>query len=326
MPAEIAAAAVGAGGSFLGTIGNYIQNRENMDFQEKQNRKSFEEEVALMDRSHNYAVEDWNRNNQYNSPEQQMRRLVEAGLNPSLVYGKGADATAAPIRGGSSPSVNRAAPQSKMDYSSEIMRMFNAALMPLQINLQQQALETARVQTELEKAKVSNTKNLTAQGEWLLNFNKNTESAQARALMLKTLEQEAGIKYTQAQTGLSLTMQETEKLMQTPRRDLMLQDILYKKEETLRVRLSNAKNGLERERLQAEIDNIRAMSEKIHIEVQKSSTENRILELDEKLKKDGIQPHDALWQRKITQEIQKLLNSTPLDRAQWSAKNFYGIK
>lgn len=37
------------------------------------------------------ALEQWNRENAYNSPKQQMQRLKEAGLNPNLVYGKGAD-------------------------------------------------------------------------------------------------------------------------------------------------------------------------------------------------------------------------------------------
>ena len=37
------------------------------------------------------ALAQWNRENAYNSPKQQMQRLREAGLNPNLVYGKGAD-------------------------------------------------------------------------------------------------------------------------------------------------------------------------------------------------------------------------------------------
>lgn len=41
--------------------------------------------------------EMWNAQNQYNSPEQQMNRLRQAGLNPNLVYGKGADNTAQAI-------------------------------------------------------------------------------------------------------------------------------------------------------------------------------------------------------------------------------------
>lgn len=35
-------------------------------------------------------LEQWYRENQYNSPDEQMRRLKNAGLNPNLVYGTGA--------------------------------------------------------------------------------------------------------------------------------------------------------------------------------------------------------------------------------------------
>lgn len=36
------------------------------------------------------ALADWNMQNAYNSPQQQMQRLKEAGLNPNFVYGQGA--------------------------------------------------------------------------------------------------------------------------------------------------------------------------------------------------------------------------------------------
>jgi len=35
-------------------------------------------------------IKNWEMQNEYNSPAQQMQRLKEAGLNPNLVYGKGA--------------------------------------------------------------------------------------------------------------------------------------------------------------------------------------------------------------------------------------------
>ena len=44
------------------------------------------------------ALEDWNRQNAYNHPSQQMQRLKEAGLNPNLVYGGGATTLAQPVK------------------------------------------------------------------------------------------------------------------------------------------------------------------------------------------------------------------------------------
>lgn len=57
-----------------------------------QNRQNYKRSIKMYQMQRQDALADWNMQNQYNSPEQQMRRLREAGLNPNLVYGNGADA------------------------------------------------------------------------------------------------------------------------------------------------------------------------------------------------------------------------------------------
>lgn len=47
----------------------------------------------IADYNNKLAIENWERQNEYNSPQQQMQRLSEAGLNPNLVYGSGAGST-----------------------------------------------------------------------------------------------------------------------------------------------------------------------------------------------------------------------------------------
>lgn len=42
------------------------------------------------------AIRDWNMQNEYNSPAEQMKRFKDAGLNPNLIYGQ--TTNAAPIR------------------------------------------------------------------------------------------------------------------------------------------------------------------------------------------------------------------------------------
>ena len=86
-PAIIAAGITAAAG-LLGTgIGAGIQSR-NRKFAVQQYEKQREDNI-----------EDFNMQNAYNHPAQQMERLRQAGLNPNLVYGKGADTTAAVIKG-----------------------------------------------------------------------------------------------------------------------------------------------------------------------------------------------------------------------------------
>ena len=90
------------GGSILSSIlGSQSQanaNRQNIQAQEAINQRNidFTRETNALNRQ--WSLEDWNRQNAYNSPLQQMQRLREAGLNPNLVYGSGAQTTAGMIK------------------------------------------------------------------------------------------------------------------------------------------------------------------------------------------------------------------------------------
>lgn len=77
------------GSSLIGGIGSLLSQgsanrsnermaRENMEFQAEQNQ---------IDRE--FQVEQWNRNNEYNTPAAQVERLQAAGLNPAMMYGQG---------------------------------------------------------------------------------------------------------------------------------------------------------------------------------------------------------------------------------------------
>lgn len=68
--------------------------------------KSFERQKELMRLQNQYAVENWSRENTYNTPQAQMQRLKAAGLNPNLVYGSGSvglDTTSGAISGPAAP-------------------------------------------------------------------------------------------------------------------------------------------------------------------------------------------------------------------------------
>lgn len=109
MPAEWLAAAGQAMGSFVGDIINPF-------FQQKTNKQSREWQEKMYGIQRQHALDDWNREAEYNSPSQQMARLKAAGLNPNLVYGHGADATMSSVRSSSPGSWNPQAPQ--VDFSN----------------------------------------------------------------------------------------------------------------------------------------------------------------------------------------------------------------
>lgn len=79
--------AVGGIGSLIGGIGGAFTAAKNrrqaermqqkmMDWQSKENRLSFERNLNM-----------WHNQNAYNAPSAQVKRLLEAGLNPNLAYG-----------------------------------------------------------------------------------------------------------------------------------------------------------------------------------------------------------------------------------------------
>lgn len=75
-PITIGAAAAGLAGSLASTVSNARMNRKSMRFSEKMYEKQkFDNRV------------NWDLQNQYNSPQAQMQRLQDAGLNPALIYG-----------------------------------------------------------------------------------------------------------------------------------------------------------------------------------------------------------------------------------------------
>ncbi len=107
-----ASGAAGAAMSVLGGIGGFIQGRKNRKLARQLQQQQLDWQQQENERAFNRSVEMWNMENAYNSPAAQMKRLIEAGLNPNLAYGSlgDANATSAPAYNAASvPSVSDAA-------------------------------------------------------------------------------------------------------------------------------------------------------------------------------------------------------------------------
>lgn len=57
-----------------------------------QSKRQWRYQQAAMDKQQALNLETWNMQNAYNTPQQQMQRLQDAGLNPRLIYGEGSSA------------------------------------------------------------------------------------------------------------------------------------------------------------------------------------------------------------------------------------------
>lgn len=84
-----------------------VQSGMNMYQQQQRDKKERKWNLEDYARQRQDALSDFDRLNAYNSPQQQMVRLKQAGLNPNLVYGKGADNTTSMVR---SSNINKSTP------------------------------------------------------------------------------------------------------------------------------------------------------------------------------------------------------------------------
>ncbi len=91
-------------GSAIGGISSVITNGANNRAIAKQNKASQDYADKNYRKQRQDNLSDWERENLYNSPQAQMKRFQEAGLNKNLVYGQGS--------AGNAGSVNTATQQS----------------------------------------------------------------------------------------------------------------------------------------------------------------------------------------------------------------------
>jgi len=76
-------------GAIIGLGGTIAQGIFNRKQSKKNTKRTNQANMELAKYAYEKDLEMWERNNKYNSPEAQMKRLQEAGLNRNLVYGSG---------------------------------------------------------------------------------------------------------------------------------------------------------------------------------------------------------------------------------------------
>ena len=85
-------------------------------------------------RQHEFLLEDWYRQNAYNTPKAQMRRFEAAGLNPNLIYGQ--QNTAGGIDTSAPPTVE--SPLSGLNVEGAVNASLNRMIQLKQLAIQQQ--------------------------------------------------------------------------------------------------------------------------------------------------------------------------------------------
>lgn len=101
----------------------------------KEQQRQYEYNMEMAKWQNDVNIANWEMQNEYNLPKNQMARLKAAGLNPNLVYGSGTSTTASTV-----PSASKPDGVKPVDYSGIFSRM--ASVIP---NILDQALKVAQI-------------------------------------------------------------------------------------------------------------------------------------------------------------------------------------
>jgi len=126
--ASLTPSLIAGGASVLGGLINAGSQLGTNSSQLSYSREMYEKQRAD-------ALADWNMQNLYNSPKQQMARFKEAGLNPNLIYGQMSNSPV--VRSSSPQSYNPTAPQIDLGASANmaIGQYYDTQLKSAQIDL-----------------------------------------------------------------------------------------------------------------------------------------------------------------------------------------------
>jgi len=177
------------------------------------------------------ALADWNMQNEYNSPLQQMERLKAAGLNPNLVYGNGATAQSTQgVRASQSGTYAPKAPQ--IDFAGVASGVLQARMQNVQIgNLEKQreimeeekrlkAIQSLSLLTGIDKTKLG-----IEAGKFDLAMRQTLASATLEGALLKNEDLKASIGQKTASTQFTIDENIRKEALQAGNLEMQLQVI-----------------------------------------------------------------------------------------------------
>lgn len=269
MPFPLAAVLGGmnTASSIFNTVSQTNANNANIQFQRETNQQN-----------RNWAVEDWNKQNAYNSPAAQMQRFKDAGLNPNLIYGQ--SNTASPVRSSDSQAPKVSAPQINPGLIDSMLQGF---LSMYDLQKTQAQTDNIKAQSELVKAntRLSTIKSGGAEFDLAMKHDTRDFLLENLAGKNKLLGKEinlADLKAGKLKADTSYTLAQNERAAAST-----AQSIAESIERIASMRIRNSKMSYEKALINAQIDNL-----------QKSGV---LMKLDADLKRLGIQPNDPAWAR-----------------------------
>lgn len=254
----------------------------------KKNRQ-WQEGRYIQQRIHN--LEDWNMQNEYNSPQAQMQRLKAAGLNPNLVYDNGASAISSQaVKSADTGSWNPEAPKVDLGGAAQagLSAYYDAQLKPAQVDNMKVQNELLQADKELKAAQIANTQAQTVSTLANVDTTKFDLSQKQRLADTQFEAMRAALNKTLVDTATTVDANTRANMLHPGNLQNQIEDILNKKQ-------LNAKSKSEQDLIAAQIKNLGA--------------DKDLKELQYKQTKDNISNNDPWYVKMLT----KILKHYGLD-------------
>lgn len=249
---------------------NNVNNATNVISQSNINKRTRAWNEMMYSKQRADAISDWNMQNEYNAPNAQMERLKKAGLNPNLVYGKGADVISTSMpRGTDTKAWNPQAP--RMEKDTGLTDYVNLQAQGLQMdNLRAQNTVLVN-EASLKKAQEIATLKGAGLKDWQLNWNIENHD------LLKQ--------------GLTSTVENKDIDFEAKR----LRNEWYERTQSLTLE-QMAQQILESKARQATTEEMR---KEIEQRIQNLKTGNQLQEFERQLNEYGVTRNDEPWWRAL---------------------------
>lgn len=285
----LGAAAITAGAQLLGTGANaYAQG--------KMNKKTREWNEQQYWRTRNDSLRDWAMVNEYNSPQAQMQRFRDAGLNPNLIYGQSNMSDA--VRSSDVNQWNPRSPELDLSAAPALGQYFNARMQEANLrNLE--TINTVQQQEAILKA---------AQIQQTIASTESTEAGTRRQKF--DLEQATGLSpylLESARKNVEKLSAETTQLIDNNERQAALTASSLQ-EAIARIgaiRINNLKTQAETENQRAQKQHILSQIKAIEQGIENAKRDGTIKDETIELMKRGQNPNDPTWLRKLGEYLDK---------------------
>lgn len=304
MPGPLVIPAVMAGSQLIGQGLNALS-------QSGINKKTREWNERMYSMQRQHALDDWNRQNEYNNPAAQMARLKAAGLNPHLIYGGGPGNVSQPVRSTDAKSWNPTPPQFDLGAAAR-----SAIFTGVDLETKQTQLDRINAMIAVDKQKAINMASDTAQKvqqtaktKWEYEQAQRLGSYSLEAARLGVRELETRISKNVTQNEYTAQQIATEVIMRPYKRDKAIAEIANLKQQT-------ATSGAQKELIQQNVKNQqwKAQIDSLAVELNSFMNEER---------KRGKNPNESAFGRLLYDAVDKTTNQIRTMRKEIGEKGFW---